>query len=839
MAIKVISLEATTPKEVEFMREGLFREARSAGGLSHPGIVIIYDVGQENDAAFIAMERVEGPTLQKMLDDGGMADPKLALDILRQAAAALDYAHQNGVVHRDIKPANIMLHKGTTVKVTDFGIAKLAAGQNPQQTLTGMVVGTPAYMSPDQIEMRPLDGRSDQFSLAVVAYEILTGTKPFEGSLLGPLMHMIVYGTRPSASGANAALPAAVDAVLERAMRRFPEERYRTCTEFVAALEACFPVRAQTGQVVPPSNFRDDPTRPIDNRPLVDNLPHNDNGGKRGKNLLPAVLASCGALALAGGFLLYRLFAPPHVDPNHRVTPPLVVTPPPVTPPPIKIGAAPVVAQFTAVPPAIQAGGPATLRWDVKGATEITIDPDVGNVGANGSFEVRPVAPTTYLLVAKGTGGTVTASVAVGVTAVTPKPPPGSLPPTAPPRIPVFRADPASLKRGERFQLIWTVDRASQVVIDHGVGQVPASGSRSVLADATTTYTLTASGGGGTTTGQTTVTVGVETASEIYDEGVAAQRAQQPSKAFTLFQLAANRGEPRAMLEVGKMYRSGEGVARDVGQSVAWFQKAADAGNASAMDYMGAMYRMGEGVPKDDRQAFSWYSKAAAAGNSVGMDALGQMYRNGWGVPQNYTEAVRWFGKAAGAGNASGMYHLGMMYENGWGVNRSPSDAMDYYRRAAAGGEREAVQKLADLQRQPAQPAGRSAPSRVTVRADQPWTDTGIDLKMGDQVTVIANGVVQLSSNERLARVSPAGLMANCGAAASLYGRPAGAFPAPNLPCWSLLGRIGTGRMLMEIGTSATFAAAAGGRLYLGPNDDSFGDNSGSWIAVITVTSGR
>src|SRR5579871_3415325 len=161
IAIKVISLEATSPKEVEFMRDSLFREARSAGVLSHPGIVIIFDVGQENDTAFITMERVEGPTLDHVLESGGVGGTA-ALDILRQAAAALDYAHQSGVVHRDIKPANIMLHKGTMVKVTDFGIAKIATAHT--KTLTGMVMGTPSYMSPEQIETKPLDGRTDQFS---------------------------------------------------------------------------------------------------------------------------------------------------------------------------------------------------------------------------------------------------------------------------------------------------------------------------------------------------------------------------------------------------------------------------------------------------------------------------------------------------------------------------------------------------------------------------------------------------------------------------------------------------------------------------------------------------
>ncbi len=831
VAIKVISLEATTPKEVEFMRDGLFREARSAGGLSHPGIVIIFDVGQENDTAFITMERVEGPTLEGILDSGGVREQAAALDILRQAAAALDYAHQNGVVHRDVKPANIMLHKGTTVKITDFGIAKM--GNAHSKTLTGMVMGTPSYMSPEQIETHPLDGKTDQFSLAVVAYEVLTGVKPFEGNLLGPLMHSIIYGERPSARAANPSLPEGIDAVFERGLRRFPNERYANCAEFVAALEACFTPRVpapdplRVTQTLPlPIPTPPPPRPPTLTEPPV--LPPVPNG--KPKSVLPYILAGCGVVALAGGYLLYRHFVPVPEDPSHRVTAP-----------PKSLGSAPEVGRFTADPPTIEAGAASTLRWEVTGATEVTIDQGVGNVAVSDARDVKPLGPTTYVLMAKGPGGNTTARVTVNVQ---PKPPPGDLPKSppeppkaAPPRIPVFRASPATLKRGERFELEWSVEGSKKVAIDHGVGQVAAGGSKSLLADATITYTLTATGSGGTATAQATVTVAVETAGALYDEAVAARRAQQSAKALGLFQQAANRGEARAMLELGLIYRSGDGVPKDIQQSVSWFEKAAKAGNSSGMDYMGAMYANGEGVPKDDRRAMDWYGKAAAAGNPVGMDALGQMYRNGRGVPQNYPEAIRWFTKAADAGNASASYHLGMMYENGWGTARNAGEAMNCYRKAAAGGDREAARHLSDLERQPAQTGNRQ--TNVRIAGNVPWTDTGIDLRKGDQVTIEASGMIRAAKNSRMAPVSPAGLMTNCSAAASVYGRPAGTFPAPNLPCWSLLGRIqGPSAMLMEVGQNKTFTATSAGRLYLGINDDNFGDNTGSWNAVVTVSSG-
>ena len=134
-------------------------------------------MGRDENLAFIAMERVDGPTLEQVLATGGLLDRDEAMSILRQTAAALDYAHQNGVVHRDIKPANLMLHKGVTLKITDFGIAKITSTQ--QLTRTGMVMGTPSYMWPEQISAQAVDGRADQFSLAVIAFELLAARKPF------------------------------------------------------------------------------------------------------------------------------------------------------------------------------------------------------------------------------------------------------------------------------------------------------------------------------------------------------------------------------------------------------------------------------------------------------------------------------------------------------------------------------------------------------------------------------------------------------------------------------------------------------------------------------------
>jgi serine/threonine protein kinase len=193
VAIKTINLGTVLkPDEQERLRERLFREARSAGILSHPGIVTIYDVEQQGDLAYIAMEYVDGPTLDQVLSQPKALDPEQMFSVLAQTAVALDYAHGKGIVHRDVKPANIMIAAGGTVKITDFGIAKITASD--QFTMTGSIVGTPHYMSPEQVQGQPVDGRSDQFSLAVIAFEMLTGEKPYTGEHLTTVVYKIVVG---------------------------------------------------------------------------------------------------------------------------------------------------------------------------------------------------------------------------------------------------------------------------------------------------------------------------------------------------------------------------------------------------------------------------------------------------------------------------------------------------------------------------------------------------------------------------------------------------------------------------------------------------------------------
>ena len=239
VAIKAIRLsDFQDVEDRRRMRERLLREARSAGLLSHPNIITIYDVLEEEDSAYIVMEYVGGASLERMLRSGTLPDRTLLLHYLRQVADALDYAHRKGLIHRDVKPANVMVadaEEGSDelAKVADFGIAKFIS----QDTIySGTMMGTPNYMSPEQIQGFPLDGRSDQFSLAVVIYEVLTGVKPFAAESLPTLFYQICRADPSSLREGNDTLSGSVEKVIARALAKEPDARFGTCRELVDAL---------------------------------------------------------------------------------------------------------------------------------------------------------------------------------------------------------------------------------------------------------------------------------------------------------------------------------------------------------------------------------------------------------------------------------------------------------------------------------------------------------------------------------------------------------------------------------------------------------------------------
>lgn len=240
VALKVIHPQSLASEgEIAAARVRFFREAAAAGKLSHPNIVTLYHMGEEQGFLYLVMEYVIGASIEKLLQVGAMGAAG-AVGLLKQVADALDHAHNEGIIHRDVKPANVLVRPDGRAKLTDFGIAHI---QSQTITKTGMTMGTPSYMAPEQILAARLDGKSDQFSLGSSAYEMLAGRKPFEASSVADLMVKIVNQEPPSIHSANAALPESCSSVLSKALAKKPEARYANCTEFVAALARCFEPR--------------------------------------------------------------------------------------------------------------------------------------------------------------------------------------------------------------------------------------------------------------------------------------------------------------------------------------------------------------------------------------------------------------------------------------------------------------------------------------------------------------------------------------------------------------------------------------------------------------------
>lgn len=238
VAIKTMALaQEFEEDELDEVKERFFREAETAGRLNHPNIVTIHDAGEEHDLAYIAMEFLKGRDLEPHTKIDNLLDLEVVFTIVKECAEALDYAHKQNVVHRDIKPANIMYDSSTqTAKVTDFGIARLT---DNSKTKTGMVLGTPSYMSPEQVQGQKVDGRSDLFSLGVMLFQMLTGKLPFTGDSMAALMYAIANTDTPNILEYNAKLPKYTEVVINKALSKNAETRYQSGKEMAADIYKC------------------------------------------------------------------------------------------------------------------------------------------------------------------------------------------------------------------------------------------------------------------------------------------------------------------------------------------------------------------------------------------------------------------------------------------------------------------------------------------------------------------------------------------------------------------------------------------------------------------------
>jgi serine/threonine protein kinase len=235
VALKVLRQDRVTS---EAFVDRFLKEAKAIGRLSHPNIVTVYDVGQDHGTIYIAMEFLAGSSLDKVIQGKKWTIDDI-IDLGIQVAETLDYANQKGIVHRDIKPSNIIVMPNGKVKISDFGIAHIEDPSAPQMTLAGEILGTPAYMSPEQTMGQPVDGRSDLFSLGCILYELSTGCRPFRGENLHAVFRAVAQDTPAEPAKANPEIPKAFSQIVMKCLNKAPEERFQTGGAMVEALKSC------------------------------------------------------------------------------------------------------------------------------------------------------------------------------------------------------------------------------------------------------------------------------------------------------------------------------------------------------------------------------------------------------------------------------------------------------------------------------------------------------------------------------------------------------------------------------------------------------------------------
>ncbi|MFZ5503006.1 MAG: serine/threonine-protein kinase [Pseudomonadota bacterium] len=245
VALKTINLSLALDEKEEYEAR-FYQEAKAAGRLSHPNIVTIYDVGKSNDVAYIAMEYLQGRELRDIMNEDTQLSVNQILDIVIQVALGLAYAHEHDIVHRDVKPSNIMVIRDGHVKITDFGIARMAS--SAVRTQTGMVLGSPKYMSPEQVMGKALDQRSDIFSLGVMFYEMLTKQAPFTGENVNAIMYQTLNGVPPPPNTLNTSVPEMVNFIVAKALAKALDDRYSNAKDFANDLRACRETLPRSGE---------------------------------------------------------------------------------------------------------------------------------------------------------------------------------------------------------------------------------------------------------------------------------------------------------------------------------------------------------------------------------------------------------------------------------------------------------------------------------------------------------------------------------------------------------------------------------------------------------------
>jgi TPR repeat protein/serine/threonine protein kinase len=622
-------------------------EATSLAKLTHPNITTLYSLLAEGGNLYLIMECVRGETLEDLLKKrGGTLGARESLAIVAQVADGLSYAHSLGIIHRDIKPANVMITANGSVKIMDFGIARVRGSQ--RLTRDGGALGTLAYMSPEQVRGEEADGRSDIYSLAITLYEMLCGSVPFEADTEYELMQAHITARPPRLSARVGGIDSRLEAALTRGLAKSPDQRYATVREFSDALGATV-LRTDASKIVlEGTRLINVPPRPVEPPPKRSALaPILDRLTFIQPNLRLPVVFGAGGAALLGIVLVAITMLTPMSAPSVPVK---------------SASSAPAVQlqhQAAGVPPQPVA---ATTGTPNAGPIKLAVaTPQAGPTAQSPGSPAGPQAPSPSAAAGSGSAG------AGGQNAAS-----ASAPTSLPDII-------QAAARGEA-----AAENALGVKYAEGADGLPRDDVQAV-----DWYTKAAQQG----------YPGAETnLGDMYLSGRGGLN-QSNLQALSWYLKAADQNWPDAQFRLGFMYETGLGTGKDPQRAAALYRKAADSGYPDAENVLGVLYATGgDGLPKDDRQAVSWYQKAAQQGFAKAEKNLGDMYFFGRGVdrPDDQT-AMEWYKKAADQNFADAQFMLGYMYENGRGTSTDQQQAIAYYKKAASNGNVNAQHALDQL----------------------------------------------------------------------------------------------------------------------------------------------
>ena len=608
LAVKVLSPELVVNRT---MLTRFQREAEAVAALRHPGIVPIYDLGESGGIAYIMMPLIKGETLRKKLDSVDRLRIDTACRILRELADALRMAHDAGLVHRDIKPENVMLDgPREQVLLMDFGIAKAIDPDATGMTTSGLIVGTPHYMSPEQASGDVIDARSDQYSLAVMGYRMLTGSHPFEAETTRALLYKQVFESAPTAAERCPDIPIALSGALQRGMSKDASERFPGIEEFAAAVSAG--ASGEPAGTSPLAHTRATPSVSRQGQPPI---------AKAAKAAKAVAQSTSESAAKVGQQVRSKLS-------TARVTRRTAAI--------AGVSLLAVVAIVVAL--TLGGGGGANPAESTLGAAVPETPSPEGTTPEGGETQ----APTT-----SGTGNQRTASNA---------PAPAREPAAAPsPRTPAAAVITTCSQAMRRSA--WT-DAVTLCRPEADAGSVEAQlalaglyqrgqGTAADPIAAAELYEKAAAGGSADAAFQL---------GQLLEEGVGVNR--DLARASDLYLQAARRGVVPAMSAIARQLEIGAGVGKDVREAVNWYRRAGAAGDAVAQIRLGQMYLEGRGVPKDEVEAVRWFTRGAEAGNAPAQYELALAYFAGRGVARSDSLGMVWLERAAARGSTRAAQEL-------------------------------------------------------------------------------------------------------------------------------------------------------------------------------------